>query len=224
MSTDTIKVFKAIAPAGGNSILSGVDNALKLNAAKFGLNTPKRMAAFLAQAAHETAGFKTLREYGPDAYFLRYEGRRDLGNIFPGDGLKFKGRGIFQITGRANYKTISLKLFNDLRLINKPELLEQPYNATLSALYFWDLKKLNSFADSDDFLGMSKKINGFNKATGLPNGWQDRQKLFALAMKAITIFNPVLFLANYADLKKKGSNFFNAVYINWLNNATQRIK
>lgn len=142
-----------------------IANTLASSAVQYGVDTEKRMEAFIAQAAHETAGFKTLREYASGA---AYEGRTDLGNTQPGDGVKFRGRGIFQVTGRSNYKDVSRHIFGDDRLLTKPELLEEPVNATLSALHFWKSRNLSALADKGDFEGITKKING-----GL-NGWADR--------------------------------------------------
>jgi putative chitinase len=108
-----------------------------------------------------------------------YEGRKDLGNIEPGDGVKFKGRGLIQITGRTNYGALSKALGADL--INHPELLEGPVYASLSAGWFWDSRKLNELADVMDFLRITRRING-----GLTN-LEDRQKYFALAKKTLGI-------------------------------------
>lgn len=141
----------------------------------FSVDTPNRKQAFFSQAAHETAGFNTFEEY---ASGQAYEGRKDLGNIQPGDGVKFKGRGIFQITGRNNYRTISKKIFNDERLINNPELLEKPEYAVLSALIFWNTRALNQYADlgtEEGYKTITRKING-----GL-NGWADRLSLWEKA-------------------------------------------
>jgi predicted chitinase len=88
------------------------------------INTPAREAAFLAQIAHETGGFRWFRELGSDAYFQRYEGRVDLGNTQPGDGVRFKGRGFIQITGRTNYQRAGETLGIDL--IDNPQLAETP--------------------------------------------------------------------------------------------------
>jgi putative chitinase len=105
-----------------------------------------------------------------------YEGRKDLGNTSLGDGVRYKGRGLLQITGKHNYTLCGLAL--DLPLLEKPELLEQPENAALSAGWFWYNKNLNSFCD--DFRKVTRKING-----GL-NGLADRLKLFERAKKVIT--------------------------------------
>lgn len=133
------------------------------------INTPLRVAHFMAQLSHESGGFKYLKELGNNAYFKKYEGRKDLGNIFSGDGLRFKGRGYIQITGRANYTELSKDLKIDF--VNNPELLEQEANAILSALWFWNKKKLNFFADEDNISTITKRING-----GF-NGINERKKL-----------------------------------------------
>jgi putative chitinase len=135
------------------------------------INTPLRVAHFMAQLSHESGGFKYLKELGNNAYFKKYEGRKDLGNIFAGDGLRFKGRGFIQITGRANYSELSKDLKIDF--VNNPELLEQEPNAILSALWFWNKKKLNTFADEDNLSTITKRING-----GF-NGIEDRKRLLA---------------------------------------------
>lgn len=137
---------------------------------KYGITTPLRKAHFLAQIQHESGGFKWLKELGKDSYFAKYEGRADLGNTQKGDGLKFKGRGYIQITGRANYTDLSKDLGIDF--VNKPELLEQEANAMLSALWFWNKKKLNDLADKNDLRGITKRINGGY------NGLDDREYNF----------------------------------------------
>lgn len=143
------------------------------------INTPLRVAHFMAQLSHESGGFKYLKELGNNAYFKKYEGRKDLGNIFAGDGLKYKGRGFIQITGRANYTELSKDLKIDF--LNNPELLEQEPNAILSALWFWKKKKLNVFADEDNITIITKRING-----GF-NGINDRKKLLEDYKKLLLI-------------------------------------
>ena len=133
-------------------------NKYKSLLAKYGITTPLRLAHFFSQIAHESGGFKYLAELGGKSYFDKYEGRKDLGNTQKGDGYKFKGRGYIQVTGRANYSEISKDLKIDF--INNPELLEQEVNAMVSALWFWNKRKLNQFADLDDIKTITKKING----------------------------------------------------------------
>lgn len=151
----TADLLMQIAPTAKRSLveqLAGyMDNALEA----YGINTPKRVKYFLGQAAHESDHFKTLTEYasGKD-----YEGRKDLGNTKPGYGVKYKGRGIFQITGYANYLKYGEKLSVDL--VNNPELAASPEIAVLTACEFWQDHGLNELADRDDIKGITKRING----------------------------------------------------------------
>ncbi len=141
------------------------------------ITTPEREAAFIAQVAHESGGFQYMRELGPDSYFDRYEGREDLGNTEPGDGLRFKGRGYIQITGRYNYTQAGADL--DLDLVNQPEMAETPQVAAYIAAWFWNRKDLNRFADSGDFITLTRRING-----GL-NGLANRKSYWARAKEAL---------------------------------------
>ena len=100
---------------------------------KYDINTTQRVQCFLSQLAHESGCFVYTREI---ASGIAYEGRADLGNTQPGDGKKFKGRGLIQITGRNNYKECSRALFGDDRLLTNPALLEEPRYATESACWF----------------------------------------------------------------------------------------
>jgi len=134
----------------------------------------KRVAAFIAQIGHESGQLVYVREiWGPTPAQAKYEGRADLGNTVPGDGFKYRGRGLIQITGRANYAACGEAL--GLDLINHPELLEQPQYACLSAAWFWATKGLNTLADADKFETITRRING-----GL-NGQTDRLKLWGKA-------------------------------------------
>lgn len=170
--------------------LNEIGKYINMYADKYGINTAKRLAAFVAQAVHESDGFKSMIEYGRDSYFNRYEpgtgpGRR-LGNTQRGDGLKFKGRGIFQITGRWNYEYFSKKIFGDKRLLTQPWLLEQPQYAVLAAMEFWKFKKLNPLADVLSFDAITKKINGGTK------GAADRKKNYNRALAMLGIEKNVL--------------------------------
>lgn len=124
---------------------------------EFGINTPAREAAFLAQIAHESGSLRYTREIASGA---AYEGRGDLGNTEPGDGIRFKGRGLIQITGRSNYKRVSKALYGDLRLLKQPELLEEVIAACRSAAWFWADKELNTLADEQEFRKITRAING----------------------------------------------------------------
>lgn len=149
-----------------------------LNAAmrEFHINTPERQAAFLAQIAHESGELRYVKELASGA---AYEGRASLGNTQPGDGMKFKGRGLIQITGRNNYYECGSVLGWDF--ITSPELLEQPVNACRSAAWFWASRGLNDRADMGDFERITKRING-----GL-NGYQERLVYHARAKTALGV-------------------------------------
>lgn len=131
---------------------------------KYAINTNLRIQHFLAQVMHESMCFMYFKEIASGS---AYEGRKYLGNDFPGDGVKFKGRGVIQITGRNNYTLIANEL--NIDCVNHPELLESDKYGILTAGWFWNRKNLNNFADKDDLISITKRING-----GL-NGLNDRQ-------------------------------------------------
>lgn len=140
-------------------------------ACEYEITNPERVAAFLAQTIHESASFTATRETASGS---AYDGRSDLGNVHPGDGKRYKGRGYIQITGRDNYAACSKALFGDDTLIKNPDLLATPQYAMQSAMWFWKSNDLNRYADMQYFYTISVRINGRNKSTGLPNGWKDR--------------------------------------------------
>jgi len=139
---------------------------------EFGIDTPARRAAFVAQIAHESGSFRYVREIASGE---AYEGRRDLGNSQLGDGVRFKGRGLIQITGRANYRACSTALYGDERLLDTPALLEEVVPACRSAAWFWQSRGLNAMADTGAFKAITRAING-----GL-NGYEDRLAYFQRA-------------------------------------------
>ena len=156
-----------------------------LNAAmgRYGIVTPLRIAAFIAQVGHESGQLRYVREiWGPTAQQAGYEGRADLGNTVKGDGSRYRGRGLIQVTGRANYKACGDAL--GLDLISQPELLEQPRYATLSAAWFWTQHGLNTLADAGDNANIGSIINTGRRGR-VPNGAQDRQALYAKALKVL---------------------------------------
>jgi len=155
---------------------------------KFAINTLPRVAAFLAQCGHESNNFTILQEnlnYSAErlrAVFPRYfptvaaaepynrqpekignkiyGGRMGNGDEASGDGYKFRGRGILQVTGHDNYKACSLSLFGDERLVDDPSYLQTKEGAVQSACWFWNTRNLNALADADDIKEMTRKING----------------------------------------------------------------
>ncbi len=157
-----------------------------LNAAmsKYAIITRLRIAAFIAQIGHESGQLLYVRELGNDQYLSKYDTgtlAARLGNTpqADGDGQKYRGRGLIQVTGRANYEACSEALFGDSRLLNTPELLENPVYAALSAGWFWQKAGLNTLADKGDFLTITKRINGGT------NGLADRQALYERALKVL---------------------------------------
>jgi putative chitinase len=153
---------------------------------KYEINTPTRQAAFIGQCGHESANFKTLEEnlnYSAKSLMATwpsrfpslevatqfernpekiankvYGGRADLGNTEDGDGWRFHGRGLIQLTGRANYTVCGLAL--DRPFADQPELVLEPENATMSAGWFWNKRSLNALADSEDWTTITRRING----------------------------------------------------------------
>jgi putative chitinase len=178
----TESLLKKCLPSAKSADIAKFVEPLNATFDKYAINTPERIAAFLAQIAHESGSFKYVRELADGS---AYEGRKDLGNTQPGDGKKFKGRGLIQVTGRTNYKAVSTSFGVDF--IQAPERLEEPLYATLSAGWFWFNRGLNTYADQNDFLMISKRINGVNKKTGFPNGWEDRQKHWEICKNALNI-------------------------------------
>ena len=138
-----------------------------------------RQAAFLAQIGHESGSLVYTKELGGASYFAKYDGRKDLGNTQPGDGARFCGRGLIQVTGRANYAKCSKSLFGDDRLLKNPELLEQAEWAAKSAAWFWSLHDLNTLADKDQFTAITRVINGGT------NGLEDRKARYRLALSVL---------------------------------------
>jgi putative chitinase len=165
----TLDELKKIMPYAGRRAEFYIDH---LNSAmdEFGIDTPQRQAAFLAQIAHESGSLNYVKELasGKD-----YEGRKDLGNVESGDGVRFKGRGLIQLTGRAWYERFTRECGIDV--VTTPELLETPELATRSAAWFWSINRLNEWADKGDFLRITKIVNGGT------NGYQDRLSYYERA-------------------------------------------
>ena len=145
---------------------------------RYGIVGTPRVAAFIAQVGHESGQLRYVREiWGPTAQQAGYEGRADMGNTVKGDGSKYRGRGLIQITGRANYAACGEAL--GLDLLSKPELLELPQHAAMSAAWFWSMKGLNTLADQGQFVKITRRING-----GL-TGQTDRKALYDKALEVL---------------------------------------
>jgi len=147
-----------------------------LNAAmdEFDINSKERQASFLSQVAHESAQLLFVRELASGE---AYQGRVDLCNINPGDGVRYKGRGLIQITGRANY--IALMMSLNIDCVQNPEILEQPALAARTAGWFWKIQGLNQLADAGDQKAVTKRVNGGY------NGLAERLAFFNKAMEVL---------------------------------------
>ena len=134
------------------------------------VTTVDRMAAFLGQILHESACLMYTTEL---ASGRAYEGRKDLGNIHPGDGEKYKGRGIIQITGRVNYELLAQE-WNMPELVDEPQLLAEPELAVKSAYWFWDKHKLNELADGRNFATITRRVNGGTNGAASRKAFYDK--------------------------------------------------
>ena len=198
--------------------LPHVQNAM----ARFGIETERQVAAWLAQTAHESGGYtalvenlnysadtmavvwpKRFAEYGPDGKVKKdakgksipnrfalalhrkpellanvvYSSRMGNGPVESGEGWKYRGRGLKQLTGKENYTRCSKAL--ELDLVGNPDLLLQPEGAALSAAWFWASNKCGPLADAGDFVGLTKRING--GTIGLP----DREKRYKAVLASM---------------------------------------
>ncbi len=149
---------------------------LTQEARKAGINNPIELAALLAQCAHETHDFKSMVEYGGSLDFKKYDIRfapkkaKELGNVKPGDGARYKGRGYIQLTGRDNYTRAGKAL--GLDLVNKPQLVEKPEIAAKVAVWFWKQRVQPNVNNFNDVTAVTKPIN-----PGL-KGLEDRKEAF----------------------------------------------
>lgn len=182
MSINAQQLLQILPNAGRNAgvFVPGLNAAM----GKYGIATRLRKAAFIAQIGHESGQLRYVRELGSHAYLDKYdtgELAKRLGNTpeDDDDGQLYRGRGLIQITGKFNYLACSEALFCDQRLLATPELLEHPVYASLSAGWFWQKEGLNGLADKQDFLTITRKINGGT------NGLKDRQDLYRRALEVL---------------------------------------
>jgi len=190
---------------GKNAYLDYWFNALNDILPEYDINTPERVAAFIAQCAHESGGFKFLQEnlnykaaslrrvfpkYFPDdaiaaAYANKpqmianriYANRMGNGDESSGDGYTYRGRGLIQLTGKNNYTFFAASIDTPLEEVS--EYLETFEGAVQSACFFWDQNKLNQWADSRDILTLTKRINGGTI------GLEDRKKHYEHALHVL---------------------------------------
>lgn len=150
-----------------SSVLKTYENPINYAMLKYGITTFDRQTTFLAQIHHESGGLRYWEEL---ASGRAYEGRKDLGNTQPGDGVRFKGRGPIQLTGRSNYRTFGKQLGIDLE--SNPTLAKNPKIGFLVSALFWSMRGLNMRSGSslDSFRRVTRVING-----GF-NGLEDRIK------------------------------------------------
>ena len=202
----TIELLTAMCPKTKRSILEGFVEPLNTVAEYYEMfENPRRVAGFLAQIAHESGGFNavvenlnysakglmgTFKKYFPTEELAKqyerkpemianrvYANRMKNGDEYSGDGFRFRGRGLIQLTGRDNYTRFAEAL--DMSLEDTVRYLETPNGAVASAGWFWDNNKLNQFCDKDDFVTLTKRINGGTI------GLEDRKHHYHIALQSL---------------------------------------
>lgn len=203
----TLDMLRAMFPSTPTGTLQAYVAPLNKTLARFEIVTPLRVAGFLAQTGHESAGLKFVSEnlnYSTEAllrvfprYFPNralaesyarqptriaarvYGGRMGNGPEETGEGWKFRGRGLIQLTGKNNYSAFARAV--GLSLDAAVAYLETPEGACMGAGWFWAENGLNALADRSDMIGMTKRINGGT------NGLEDRKALYARARRALGV-------------------------------------
>lgn len=202
----TLELLQKICPKTKSSVLEKYVEPFNVVGEHYNmLENPKRIAAFIAQTAHESGGFNfvqenlnygakglmgTFKKYFPTEEIAKqyerkpekianrvYANRMKNGDEASGDGFKFRGRGLIQLTGRDNYTRFANALGKSLD--ETIEFLETAEGAVSSAGWFWDVNKLNIYCDKDDFIGLTRRINGGTI------GLEDRKHHYHLALEAL---------------------------------------
>ena len=172
--------LRAIDPAAQQtSRLDMYADALGAAMGLAGIDTAPRAAAFLAQLAWESGHFRYMEELASGE---TYEGRKDLGNVQPGDGKRYKGRGFIQLTGRTNYRLAGAEL--GLPLEAKPELAAQPLHAATIACWYWTKRLLSQQADVYNFTHITRAINGA-ATEDAPSHLAKRARLYVRALEVL---------------------------------------
>lgn len=181
MTPVTADVLRAVAPrfSGANAqrqsqIIDAIAGDFTSILDEYEISTDLRVAHFLAQIIHESAGLRTTEEFASGA---AYEGRVDLGNTVRGDGKRYKGRGVLQLTGRANYRRYGKILGLDLE--GQPHIAAEPLVSLRIACVYWRDRNINPLCDADDLVGVTKKVNGGT------NGLADRRQYLVKAKAAL---------------------------------------
>lgn len=204
----TPELLKAICPGIANDTINKYIGPLNEVADYYEMTEhPRRLAGFLAQIAHESGSFKFVKEnlnysseglrktfgkYFPTVELANkyarqpekianrvYANRMSNGNEASGDGYRFCGRGLIQITGRHNYTEFATAL--EMSIENTVAYMETPAGACSSAGWYWDINSLNEYCDRGDFIGLTKRINGGT------NGLEDRQKKYEVAFNMLSV-------------------------------------
>lgn len=207
MGKVTLELLRQICPKTKSTVLARYVDPLNTVGEHFGLfENPKRMAAFLAQVAHESGGFNFVQEglnYSARALmntwpkrfpnitianqYARnpvkiankvYANRMGNGTEASGDGYKFRGRGLIQLTGKDNYSRFARSIGKTLD--EAIAYLETSEGAVASAGWYWDVNKLNIYADKGDFVGLTRRINGGTI------GLADRRHHYDIALRALS--------------------------------------
>jgi putative chitinase len=199
----TVSQLKQLLP--NNPYVDNWHHALVQLLPDYDINTPRRIAAFIAQCSHESGGFRVLTEnlnykaaglrrifpkYFPtDELAKQYEkqpskianrvyaNRMANGDEYSGDGFRYCGRGLIQLTGKSNYQAFADSL--EMKVEDVPEYLQTFEGAAQSACWFWETNNLNKFADAGDILNMTKRINGGTI------GLEDRKKHYDHALHVL---------------------------------------
>jgi putative chitinase len=167
-----VHVLQIVMPLSAPAVAELYIDPLTRAMAENQINTPLRQAHFLAQLGHESGSLRFAAELSSGE---QYEGRKDLGNTYPGDGPRFKGRGLIQLTGRSNYTLFGKARTRDFVTGNNPELLASDANLAADCSgWFWAYNNLNALADADQALKITKVINGGT------NGLDDRLRRLRL--------------------------------------------
>jgi putative chitinase len=180
--------FSGAAAARQAQIITEVGPALQDVLKRYELDTRLRAAHFLAQTCHESAGFRTTEEF---ASGQQYEGRQDLGNTQRGDGRRYKGRGLLQLTGRANYRAYGQALGIDLE--GDPERAGDPVLSLEIACEYWKRRTINPDCDRDDLVAVTRKVNG-----GL-NGLDSRREYLGRAKIALARVDAIHMAGGHPD-------------------------